>query len=88
MGQYGESRPLAVIYGSHLLLIALVNLLLWIDMHRTVAAHAQIVRASLALALFVLALLLGSIKPVCAPYLWFGVFATSFIGPNLARRFS
>jgi uncharacterized membrane protein len=86
-GQYGETRPVVVIYGSHLLLIALVNLLLWIDMHRTVAAHAQIVRSSLAVALFVLALLLGSIRPVFAPYLWFGVFATSFIGPNLARRF-
>jgi uncharacterized membrane protein len=86
-GQYGETRPVVVIYGSHLLLIALVNLLLWIDMRRTVAAHTQIVRSSLAVALFVLALLLGSIRPVFAPYLWFGVFATSFIGPNLARRF-
>jgi uncharacterized membrane protein len=85
-GQYGETRPVVVIYGSHLLLIALVNLLLWIDMHRTVAAHAQILRASLAVGLFVLALLLGSIKPVVAPYLWFGVFATSFIAPNPARR--
>jgi uncharacterized membrane protein len=86
-GQYAETRSVVVIYGGHLLLIALVNLLLWIDMHRTVAAHAQIVRASLALALFVVALVLGSIKPVFAPYLWFGVFATSFIGPKLARRF-
>ena len=87
LGEYGETRPVVVIYGSNLSLIALLNLLLWIDMHRTVAAHAQIVRASLALALFVVALVLGSIKPVFAPYLWFGVFATSFIGPKLARRF-
>jgi uncharacterized membrane protein len=86
-GLYGETRPVVVIYGSHLLLIALVNLLLWIDMHRSVAAHAQIVRSSVAAALFVLALVLGSIWPVFAPYLWFAVFATSFIGPNLARRF-
>src|SRR5580698_2518466 len=40
-GQYGETRPVVVIYGSHLLLIALVNLLLWVDMHRSVAAHAR-----------------------------------------------
>ncbi len=86
-GQYGETRPVVVIYGSHLMLIALINLLLWIDMHRSVAAHAQIVRSSLALALFVLALVLGAIRPVFAPYLWFAVFATSFIGPDLARRF-
>jgi uncharacterized membrane protein len=86
-GQYGESRPVVMIYGSHLMLIALVNLLLWIDMHRNVAAHAQIVRSSLALALFVLALPLGVIKPAFAPCFWFAVFATSFIGPDLARRF-
>jgi uncharacterized membrane protein len=86
-GQYGETRPVVVIYGSHLMLIAFVNLLLWIDMHRSVAVHAQIVRSSLALTLFVLALLLGAIRPVFAPYLWFAVFATSFIGPDLARRF-
>jgi uncharacterized membrane protein len=85
-GQIGETRPVVVIYGGHLLLIALVNLLLWIDVHRSVAAHAQIVRSSLAVALFVLALLLGSIRPVFAPYLWLAVFATSFIGPELARR--
>ena len=85
-GQFGETRPVVEIYGSHLLLIALVNLLLWIDIHRSVAAHAQIVRSSVAVALFALALLLGSIRPVFAPYLWFAVFATSFIGPRLARR--
>jgi hypothetical protein len=39
------------------------------------------------LALFVLALLLGAFRPAFAPYLWFAVFATSFIGPDLARRF-
>jgi uncharacterized membrane protein len=87
LGQYGETRPVVVLYGGHMMLIAFVNLLLWIDMHRSVAAHAQIVRSSLALALFVLALPLGVIKPAFAPYFWFAVFATSFIGPNLARRF-
>jgi uncharacterized membrane protein len=86
-GQFGETRPVVVIYGTHLMLIALVNLLLWIDVHRTAAAHAQIVRSSVALALFVMALALGAVKPVIATFLWFAVFATSFIGPSLARRF-
>jgi uncharacterized membrane protein len=85
-GQYGETRPVVIIYGGHLMSIALINLLLWMDTHRSVAAHVQIVRASLALALFVLALALGAVKPAIAPYLWFAVFATSFIGPNFARR--
>jgi uncharacterized membrane protein YfcA len=75
-----------VIYGTHLMLIALVNLLLWIDVHRSAAANAQIVRSSTALALFALALALGAVKPAIAPYLWLAVFATSFIGPSLARR--
>jgi uncharacterized membrane protein len=72
-GQYGETRPVVVIYGSHLMLIALVNLLLWIDMHRSVASHAQIVRSSFALALFVLALVLGSKARHCALSLVRGV---------------
>ncbi|HZL33975.1 MAG TPA: hypothetical protein VFC78_01615, partial [Tepidisphaeraceae bacterium] len=82
----GETRPVVVIYGTHLMLIALVNMLLWMDVHRSTAAHAQIVRSALALSLFVVALVLGAVKPVIAPYLWFAVFATSFIGPDLARR--
>jgi uncharacterized membrane protein len=85
-GQYGETRPVVVIYGTHLMLIALVNLLLWVDVHRCIAVHAQIVRSALALSLFVVALLLGAVKPVIAPYLWFAVFATSLISPNLTRR--
>jgi uncharacterized membrane protein len=85
-GQYGETRSVVMIYGAHLMLIALVNMLLWMDVHRSVAAHAQIVRSASALSLFVVALALGAIKPAIAPYLWTAVFATSLIGPNLARR--
>jgi uncharacterized membrane protein len=85
-GQYGEIRPVVVIYGTHLMLIALVNLLLWMDVHRSTAAHAQILRSAVALSLCVLALVLGAVKPVIAPYLWFAVFATSFIRKDFARR--
>jgi uncharacterized membrane protein len=85
-GQFGETRPVVVIYGTHLMLIALVNMLLWMHVHRSIAAHAQIVRSAMALALFVMALVLGAVKPVIAPYLWIAVVATSFIGANLARR--
>ena len=85
-GQGGETRAVVMIYGVHLLLIALVNLLLWIDVHRRVAAHAQIVRSSLALTLFVLALVVGAIRPDVVPYLWALVFATSLVGPKLTRR--
>ena len=86
-GQYGETRPVVVIYGTHLMLIALINLLLWMDVHRSASAHAQIVRSSFGLVLFVAALILGAFHPFVAPYLWCAVFATSFIGADLARRF-
>jgi uncharacterized membrane protein len=75
-----------VIYGAHLMLIALANLLLWIEVHRSVAAHLQIVRSSLALAVFVAALAVGAVWPYLALYLWLSVFATQRLGPFLARR--
>lgn len=85
-GRGGETRAAVIVYGVHLMLIALVNLLLWIDVHRSVAAHAQVLRSAVALALFVLALAVGAMWPDIAPYLWALVFATSFIGRNLARH--
>jgi uncharacterized membrane protein len=85
-GPFGETRFMVMIYGAHLMLIALVNMLLWINVHRSTAAHAQIVRSTLALTLFVMALALGAVKPVIAPYLWFLVLATTFIREGLARR--
>ncbi len=82
----GETRAVVMIYGAHLMLIAIVNLLLWIDVHRSAVAHAQIVRSSLALALFILALAIGAIWPFMAVYLWFTVFAVSLVSHNLTRR--
>lgn len=75
-----------MIYGVHLFLIALVNLLLWIGVHRTVVAHVHVVRSSLALALFAAALAVGAMRPDLALYLWFAVLATPLLGRHLARR--
>jgi hypothetical protein len=77
-----------MIYGAHLFLIALVNLLLWIGVHRTVAAHLQIVRSALALGLFVAALGVGAIRPDLALYLWSAVLATPRLARCLTRRLS
>jgi uncharacterized membrane protein len=54
LGRSGTTPEVVMIYGTHAL-IASLNLLLWINVHRSVADHAQIVRSSLALALFVMA---------------------------------
>jgi uncharacterized membrane protein len=67
------------IYGTHLLLIALVNLLLWIAVHRTAGAPVQVVRSWAALALFVLALAVGAIRPALAIYVWTAVFAVPLL---------
>lgn len=85
-GRGGVTRSVVMVYGTHLTCIALVNLLLWIDVHRSVAAHAPIVRSGMALVLFVAALAVGTVSPLVAQLLWFVVFATSLLTANVTRR--
>jgi uncharacterized membrane protein len=75
-----------MVYSTHLSLIALVNLLLWIEVHRSAAAHVQIVASSLALGLFVTALAVGALRPEFALYFWCAVFVTTQFVPTIARR--
>ena len=75
-----------MIYGAHLFSIALVNLFLWIQVHRTVVAHLQIVRSSLALVLFATGLAVGAVRPDFAVYPWFAVFATPRLGRYVTLR--
>jgi uncharacterized membrane protein len=82
----GAELGSVMVYGAHLCLIALVNLLLWIKVHRTVAARVQIVRSSLALALFVVALAVGAMRPHLAVYLWFAVLAAPLLAPFVTRH--
>jgi uncharacterized membrane protein len=82
----GANRGSVIIYGAHLSLIALVNLLLWIQVHRTAAAHLQIVRSSLALALFAAGLAVGLIRAGFAEYVWFAVFAIPLPARYVTRR--
>jgi hypothetical protein len=85
-GHSGTTPAVVVIYGTHLALIASLNLLLWINVHRSVAAHTQIVRSSLALTLFLMASAIGATQPYIAPYLWFAVFAISLLSRNFTHR--
>jgi uncharacterized membrane protein len=79
------TRAAVTIYGAHLTLIALVNLVLWFEVHRVVAAHAEIVRGMLGLTLFVAALAVGQVRPDLAQFVWFSVFATPWLGGVLTR---
>jgi uncharacterized membrane protein len=76
-----------MIYGAHLVLLGLVNLLLWTEVHRSVAAHPQIVRSALALALLVAALAVGALRPDLALYLWIAVLAAPWLSRRIVRRF-
>jgi hypothetical protein len=67
-------------------LIALVNLLLWTEVHRLVAAHLQVIRSALALAVFVIALAVGMVRPDFALYFWIAVFAAPQLSRPIARR--
>jgi len=83
-GLQGKIVPV-MIYGTHLLLIAAVNLLLWIGV-RQAAARVRIVRSSLALALFAGALAAGAMRPGLALYFWLAVLATPPLAAVLAQH--
>jgi uncharacterized membrane protein len=68
-----------MIYGSHLFLLALVNLLLWVEVHRDVGAHLQIVQSSIAVSLLVAALAVAAMRPSLALYVWFTVPTTPLL---------
>jgi len=82
----GALRASVLIYGVHLTLIALVNLLLWIEVHRSVGVHLQIVRSALAVALFVVALAVGAMRPDLALYPWVAVLASSQLARHIVRH--
>jgi uncharacterized membrane protein len=75
-----------MIYGAHLTLIALVNLLLWIEVPRSAATNLQIVQSSLAIALFVAALGVGAMRPDLALYIWIAVLAAPLLARQVVRR--
>ncbi len=85
----GSTAATVGIYGSHLTLIAAVNLALWIEVHRRVDAQLAIVPAALALTLFGGALAIGLVRPGLAQYLWDGAFAipllTRFVNRTATR---
>jgi uncharacterized membrane protein len=79
-------RGSVMIYGAHLALIALVNLLLWTAVRHAAPARVQEVRSALALAVFIVALPVGAMRPDLALYVWPLVLVTSPLARYLARR--
>lgn len=85
-GHGGSTQGVVMIFGAHLTLIALFNLLLWIDVHRSVVAHAQIMRSCMTTALFAASLAVGAVRPYFAQFVWLSVFAVWPISGHVARR--
>ncbi|MGD0472337.1 MAG: TMEM175 family protein [Candidatus Velthaea sp.] len=82
-----ETQWVVMIYGTHLALLGLVNLLLWIEV-RNVAPPGRIVGSSLMLVSLVAALAIGAVWPAAAQYFWYAGFVLPWIGRQLTRRFS
>lgn len=82
------ARISVLIYGSHLTLLGLVNLLLWIEVRHNAATRLQIVRSSLALGMLIVALAVGAIRPDLALYFWIAVLAAPPLARPIARMLS
>jgi hypothetical protein len=76
-----------MIFGTHLALLALVNLLLWIEV-RSAATRDWIVGSFLTLASFVAALAIGVVRPEAAQYFWYAGFVLPRVGRTVTRRIS
>jgi len=86
LGGAGAVRDSVLIYGGHLALIALLNLLLWVEVHRNAAAHQQVLRSGLAFVVFVVALPVGDVWPDLTLYIWLTALAAPALSRVLARR--
>lgn len=81
------TKGAVLLYGSHLTLLAVVNLWLWIEAPRIAAVHGHLVRSSVALTICLVALAVGFAHPDFAVYVWLTIPAASSLSHPIARRF-
>src|SRR3954447_17352105 len=84
-GSYRASSVVAVLYGGHLTLIAVLNGLLWLIALRGRGEGEMMVPVLFPVLVFVLGTAIASFAPEVGPYLWFSAFAAPLLG-SLARR--
>jgi len=85
LGRGSTTQAVVMIYGGHLALIGLLNLLIWIEVQRKTVVRGQIVGSSLTLVLFVAAVAAGAARPELAQYFWYAGFAMAWLGRRLTR---
>jgi uncharacterized membrane protein len=84
-GSYRASSVVAVLYGGHLTLIAVLNGLLWLIALRGRGHWAVLAPAIFPVAVFLLGTVAAFFAPNVGPFFWFLAFAAPLIG-GLAKR--
>jgi uncharacterized membrane protein len=79
-----DTQRVVMIYGTHLALLGLTNLLLWIQV-RSAAPPGRILGSSLTLASLVAALTIGVVRPEAAQYFWYAGFVLPWVGRRIAQ---
>jgi uncharacterized membrane protein len=86
-GTYLLSSVVAVLYGSHLTLVASLNALLWfIALKGKQNAGNVLGTAILPAIIFILGTIIAFFSPATAGWIWCGAFLTPFLGWLLSRK--
>jgi uncharacterized membrane protein len=85
-GSYRESSVVAVIYGAHLTVIAILNALLWFIAAQGPGHRHNLVPASIPIAVFLFGTVVAAIAPQIAQFIWSLAFIAPLIGWLGARR--
>jgi TMEM175 potassium channel family protein len=86
LGSYPSSSVVAVLYGTHLTVIATLNALLWLIALRGRGHWEILAPAIFPVVVFVLGTAAATVSPAVGPYLWFLAFAAPLLGRLGAGR--
>jgi uncharacterized membrane protein len=86
LGSYWASSVVAVLYGTHLTVIATLNALLWLIALKG-RGHWEILGPVIfPVVVFLLGTAVASVAPTVGPFLWFLAFAAPLLGRLGGRR--
>ena len=80
------AAPVAI-YGAHVTLLATVNLILWIDVHRRFAVWQALVPSATAVIMLSSGFAIGLFRPWVAQYVWYGALAIPLVTGPLHTAF-
>jgi hypothetical protein len=71
----GTTGSVVTVYGAHLALISLLNLLLWLEVRRSAGVGERIAGSFLTFVSFVTAVAVGAVRSELAQFFWYAAFA-------------